>query len=99
MYLIVERAFIMPSMNVSLTNELMRLVQSKVASGMYNNASEVVREALRNLDSNESLLYELKLARLREALEPGIQQAFAGEFSDYSLHSLIDELNSENKTH
>ena len=34
-------------MNVSLTPELERLVKEKVASGLYNNASEVIREALR----------------------------------------------------
>jgi uncharacterized protein len=34
-------------MNVSLTAELEHYVRRKVASGLYNNASEVVREALR----------------------------------------------------
>ncbi len=34
-------------MNVSLTEELQILVQNKVKSGLYNNASEVVRDALR----------------------------------------------------
>jgi putative addiction module CopG family antidote len=34
-------------MNVSLTTELEKYVRRKVASGLYNNASEVVREALR----------------------------------------------------
>jgi uncharacterized protein len=35
------------SMNVSLTAELEKYVRRKVASGLYNNASEVIREALR----------------------------------------------------
>lgn len=34
-------------MNISLTPELERMVKEKVASGLYNNASEVIREALR----------------------------------------------------
>ena len=34
-------------MNVSLTPELEKYVRSKVATGLYNNASEVIREALR----------------------------------------------------
>ncbi len=34
-------------MNVSLTPELEMVVQEKVKSGLYNNASEVVRDALR----------------------------------------------------
>lgn len=34
-------------MNVSLTPELEKYIRRKVASGLYNNASEVIREALR----------------------------------------------------
>ena len=34
-------------MNVNLTPELERLVKQSVADGLYNNASEVMREALR----------------------------------------------------
>jgi putative addiction module CopG family antidote len=34
-------------MNVSLTEELETVIEEKVKSGLYNNASEVVRDALR----------------------------------------------------
>jgi antitoxin ParD1/3/4 len=34
-------------MNISLTPELEEAVKRKVRSGLYNNASEVIREALR----------------------------------------------------
>ena len=34
-------------MHVSLTPELEKIVKEKVDSGLYNNASEVIREALR----------------------------------------------------
>jgi antitoxin ParD1/3/4 len=34
-------------MNVSLTPELEKGIKAKVATGHYNNASEVIREALR----------------------------------------------------
>lgn len=40
-------------MNVSLTPELEKFVSSKVESGRYNSASEVVREALRLLEEHE----------------------------------------------
>lgn len=83
----------MPSMNVSLTTELMQIVQNKVQSGLYNNASEVIREAIRQLDTNAQLLHELKLAHLRQALEPGMRQARAGDFADYSIHALLADLN------
>ena len=42
------------SMNVSLTPELERFVASRVASGRYQNNSEVVRAALRLLQVQES---------------------------------------------
>lgn len=47
-------------MNVSLTPELECLVQTKVQSGRYLSASEVVREALRLLEERDQLR-ELKL--------------------------------------
>ena len=40
-------------MNVSLTSELEKYIRRKVASGLYNNASEVIREALRALLERE----------------------------------------------
>lgn len=40
-------------MNVSLTPELEKFVAAKVNSGLYNSASEVVREALRLLEEND----------------------------------------------
>ena len=41
-------------MHVSLTPELEELVSTKVQSGRYNSASEVVREALRLLEERDS---------------------------------------------
>ena len=40
-------------MNVSLTPELEKFVSTKVNTGRYNSASEVVREALRLLEEND----------------------------------------------
>jgi len=85
----------MPTMNVSLTPELMHLVQSKVASGMYNNASEFVREAIRNIDTNEALLYELKLAKLKTILQPAINDAENGVYVDYSFAQLMHDMDHE----
>src|ERR1700742_4440069 len=42
-------------MNVSLTPALEKYVRSKVATGLYNNASEVIREALRALLEQETV--------------------------------------------
>ena len=47
-------------MNVSLTPELERLVNEKVESGLYQTASEVVREGLRLVEEREAKLRELR---------------------------------------
>ena len=60
----------MPTRNVNLTEELDRFVLAKVASGRYENASEVVRAALRTL-AREEERYEAKLAALRSAIDAG----------------------------
>lgn len=46
-------------------------IDERVKSGRYNNASEVVRTALRLLEDHEKTR-ELKLAQLRQAIEEGI---------------------------
>jgi antitoxin ParD1/3/4 len=53
-----------------LTKELDRFVLEKVAGGRYENASEVVRTALRTLEREERQ-YEAKLAALRTAIDEG----------------------------
>jgi antitoxin ParD1/3/4 len=60
----------MPTRNVNLTEELDRFVLKKVKSGRYENASEVVRAALRTLEREEKH-YAAKLAALRAAIDEG----------------------------
>ena len=57
-------------MNVSLTPKLEELIQQKVASGRYGNASEVVREALRLMEERDQER-ETKLEALRRAILEG----------------------------
>ena len=64
-------------MHVSLTPALEELVRHKVESGLYNNASEVVREALRLMREHDELR-RLKLDRLREELSKGEADIAAG---------------------
>ena len=64
-------------MNVSLTAELEKFVDRKVESGLYNNASEVVREGLRLLKEHD----EIRL-KWREQIERGWLQAQRGELVD-----------------
>ena len=48
-------------MNVSLTPELEQYIRTKVDSGRYLSASEVVREALRLLEQKEKQLEDLRV--------------------------------------
>ena len=66
----------MPTRNVNLTDELDRFVLAKVESGRYENASEVIRAALRGLEREEQQ-YEAKLAALRAAIDEGDQSGIA----------------------
>ena len=68
-------------MNVNLTPELEQLVQEKVRSGLYNNQSEVVREALRLL-ADQDRVREAHLESLRVALAEGLAQADRGQLLD-----------------
>jgi antitoxin ParD1/3/4 len=65
----------MPTRNVSLTKELERFVTTKVESGRFENASEVVRAGLRALEREEQE-YEAKLAALRAAIKIGDESGF-----------------------
>ena len=64
-------------MNVSLTPELEKFVNGKVQSGLYNNASEVVREGLRLLKEHD----EIRL-KWREQIDRGWLQAESGQVVD-----------------
>ena len=79
-------------MHVSLTPELESRVKAKVESGLYNNASEVIREALRFMDIHEDWIHEIKLARLREQLKEGIDQLDRGEGISIEAKSALDSL-------
>ena len=83
-------------MHISLTAELESRVKAKVESGLYNNASEVIREALRFMDTHEDWIHEIKLAHLSEQVRVGTDQLDHGEGiaieSRAALDSLFDEI-------
>ena len=67
-------------MHISLTPELEEIVKRKVATGLYNNASEVIREALRFMQTNEGLVYQMKLESIRRTLAEGERDLEAGRY-------------------
>lgn len=86
-------------MNVSLTPELEKLVQEKVASGLYNSASEVIRESLRLLHERDRIR-EIRIEELRKEIQKGVNQLERGEYQVYEtdeLETLISEIQQQGR--
>ncbi len=76
-------------MNFSLTPSLEQFVRNRANSGDYNNASEVVREAIRLFKLVEEQR-ALKLERLRAAIDKGDEALARGEFTDLNSFEELD---------
>ena len=84
-------------MNVSLTPELEEMVAQKVKSGLYNSASEVVREGLR-LVREQDQLREIRLNELRAEIQKGIDSLERGEGRQYeSAAELAEQIKSRGR--
>jgi antitoxin ParD1/3/4 len=88
----------MDQMNVSITDQLAGYVRKKVKSGRYNNASEVVRDALRRMEDEDERALRLakpsaadiltdltteQLDGIRRRVRDGIESIEAGKFVEY----------------
>jgi len=72
--------------SVTIGDQLEAFIAQQVAAGRYCSASEAVRAGLRLLEERET-----KFAAIREALRHGEASGRA----DYSLESLLEELDKE----
>jgi antitoxin ParD1/3/4 len=83
------------TLNVSLTPELEKFIQSRVATGRYQTASEVIREGLRLLQLLERDRDEAFKA-LKAKLKRGAEQAERGEFVEpEEVLKKIDKLRAQ----
>jgi putative addiction module CopG family antidote len=71
-------------MNVNLTPQLEDLVRSKVSSGMYTSASEVVREALRLLQEQDKFR-DAKLEELKRDIRKGLDSGASEPWNPAAL--------------
>jgi antitoxin ParD1/3/4 len=84
----------MPTRNVVLTEHQATLIEDLVARGRYQNASEVLREGLRLVETRESE-NSLRLQALKAAMEAGLADSAAGRYTDFnSSESLTEHLKS-----
>ena len=72
----------MPTRNVVLTDHQTELIERLVASGRYQNASEVLREGLRLVEDREQQA-KATLKALREAARVGIADFEAGRYRTF----------------
>ena len=79
----------MPTKNIVLTQHLAELVGRLVASGRYQNASEVLREGLRLIEHRDAE-DKARLKALREAARAGIADIEAGRFRSFEPTERLD---------
>ena len=79
----------MPTRNVVLTPHQARLIKRLVASGRYQNASEVLREGLRLVESREAEA-AARLEALREAARVGLDDIEDGRFRAFRSRSSLE---------
>ncbi len=102
----------MDQMNVSITDHLANYVRAKIASIRYNNASEVVRDALRRMEDEDlhallaanlekedwhSKMSAGRLAALRLEIAESDAQFERGEFTEYKGEKGLKQLSDEIK--
>jgi antitoxin ParD1/3/4 len=81
------------TMHINLSQEMEKFVQSKVESGFYSNATEVIRDAIRRMRNEDE-----KAAALRAAIRTGDEQLDRGEGVPYTpdLLNRMTQAASEN---
>lgn len=73
----------MPTRNVVLTDHQSELIDRLVSSGRYQNASEVLREGLRLIESRDSEERQ-RLEALRAAVQVGVDDIEAGRYRTFN---------------
>jgi antitoxin ParD1/3/4 len=71
------------TMHVNLSPEMEKYIKTKVASGFYGNATEVIRDAIRRMQADEQ-----RTTALRKAVGVGEAQLDRGRGRPYSAKRL-----------
>jgi antitoxin ParD1/3/4 len=84
------------TMHVNLSIEMEQYIKSKVSSGFYGNATEVIRDAIRRMQAEEE-----RIAAFRAAVAKGDAQierregiAYTAELMDGLTQTAINEMHS-----
>jgi len=97
----------MVQMNVSITDQLAKYVRARVKSGRFNNASEVVRDALRRMEEAEQRalrvgnptvedvvtdLTAIEEEAIRRRVWESIAEIDRGEYTEYEGREGLEQL-------
>jgi antitoxin ParD1/3/4 len=74
-------------MNINLTPQLESMIRQKVTSGLYNSASEVIREALRLMEEQDQIR-AVKLEQLKRDIQEGLD---SGETTPWDFEAFKRE--------
>lgn len=91
-------------LNVSVTPHFSNLIRTKVKSGRYANASEVVREALRRLEQEDLLAEQVAIADPDDIVvqvRKGMDSVASGDYTelkgDHELRQFFEEIVTRGK--
>lgn len=76
-------------MNVTIPKSLEALVKEKIEEGHYSNEDEVVADALRLMQARDEAA-QIKLARLKDAIDRGYEDVAAGRTIVLETEDQID---------
>lgn len=79
------------TMHINLSPEMETFIKGKVASGYYGNATEVIRDAIRRMQTEET-----RLQAWKAALKKGDDELDAGQSVPYTAAAL-EEITREAK--
>ena len=82
------------AMNINLTPKLEDMIRQKVTSGLYNSASEVIREALRLMEEQDQIR-AMKLEQLRRDIQEGLD---SGEATPWDFEEFKREVRARKTT-
>ena len=82
----------MPILKITLPDELQAFMDEEVAAGRYASRTEVVREALRLLQQQQTGGEKDQLELVRSAVILGIDDWQQGRLDDRPIREILDEL-------
>jgi antitoxin ParD1/3/4 len=85
------------TMHVNLSSEMEGFIKSKVASGFYGNATEVIRDAIRRMQAEESRVaaWQAAINQGDELLDQGKGVTYTPEVLRDITQSAIDAMHGE----